>query len=339
MREGYPAHPFAELFPLHDGPPLVELRNDIEKYGQREDIILYEGQVLDGRRRQACVIELDKEPRYRNFRGNEAEALAYAISANLKRRHLGETERAMVAAKIAKLPVGRPTVLEPKSSGKNGKVEAKSEEIPEKTGGQEISGIPLISSNGDQPLSQKQVAELMGVSLDSLKRCKAVLEHAPDLQPAVIAGEMSIGAAYEEARKRKKANGKRRKPSANGQVEKDDADANGQLLDSLKQPVPPGLIPVFSRAKDFRAIINGINQLKRLAKEISESRGGRQLRLQAFEVDMNNAKRTVEFDIPYAVCPVCKGDAKSRKPKCPCQDKGWLTKSSYECCLPKEYKE
>jgi hypothetical protein len=129
------------------------------------------------------------------------------------------------------------------------------------------------------------------------------------------------------------------KLSVNGELEKDDADASGQLLDSLKQPVPPGLASVFSKVKDFRTIVNGINNLKRLAKEISQSPGGRRLRLQQFEIDMENAKRTVRFDMPYAVCPVCRGDARTRKEKCPCLHTGWLNESSYESCLPKEHKK
>ena len=104
----FPPHPCAELFPLHDGKPLWELRDDIKENGQIEDIVLYRGMVLDGRRRQCCLIMLGMLPRYKQFEGSDDEALKFVISKNLKRRHLGEAERAMIAAAIANTPGSPP---------------------------------------------------------------------------------------------------------------------------------------------------------------------------------------------------------------------------------------
>jgi hypothetical protein len=129
------------------------------------------------------------------------------------------------------------------------------------------------------------------------------------------------------------------RPSVNGEVEKDNTDAGGQLLDSKKQPVPPGLVSIFARVKDFKTILNGIKGLKRLAKELSEAAGGRLLRLKDFEIEIGHVERIVEFDMPYMVCPVCHGDARTRKNNCTCRDKGWLTRESYDSTLPREYKQ
>jgi hypothetical protein len=45
-----------------------------------------------------------REPTYREFNGEDP--LAFVVSANLKRRHLTDVQRAMVAKKIAMRKVG-----------------------------------------------------------------------------------------------------------------------------------------------------------------------------------------------------------------------------------------
>lgn len=42
-------HPAANEFPMLSGDRLQELANDIQKNGQREPIIIYQKQILDGR--------------------------------------------------------------------------------------------------------------------------------------------------------------------------------------------------------------------------------------------------------------------------------------------------
>lgn len=59
------SHPYAEIFPLADGQPMWELRDDLKAHGRHEEIVLYKGQVLGGRRRQACLLALGMQPRYR----------------------------------------------------------------------------------------------------------------------------------------------------------------------------------------------------------------------------------------------------------------------------------
>ena len=93
-----PAHPLANLFPMFDQPDLERLADDICTFGQREPIIVLDGQVLDGRNRQAACIFADIEPIYQDYAGDDP--LNFVLSLNLHRRHLTESQRAMVAAKI-----------------------------------------------------------------------------------------------------------------------------------------------------------------------------------------------------------------------------------------------
>jgi len=99
-------HPLAELFPLLAEQDLQDLAGDIQTSGLKAPITIYEGKILDGRNRYRACALAGVEPRIRQFPEGE-DALAFVLSVNLHRRHLTESQRAMVAAKIARLPHGR----------------------------------------------------------------------------------------------------------------------------------------------------------------------------------------------------------------------------------------
>lgn len=120
-----PFHPLADLFPLIDGSAFDDLVSDVDENGLRELIVIHDGQILDGRNRyRAAVASGRMDPDtgayrskwslYDGFRefGSEAEdgddPLKWVLSKNLHRRHLSESQRAMVAAKLAQLPSNRP---------------------------------------------------------------------------------------------------------------------------------------------------------------------------------------------------------------------------------------
>jgi N6-adenosine-specific RNA methylase IME4 len=102
------SHPLANLFPLLDGAEFEALVEDIRTNGQREDIVLHEGKILDGRNRYRACVAAGVEPRAVAFRPDvDGAPLAYVVSRNLKRRHLNDDQRRIVAAKIANLGRGR----------------------------------------------------------------------------------------------------------------------------------------------------------------------------------------------------------------------------------------
>lgn len=81
------------------GKEFDELVHDVKSHGLREAIIKFNGQILDGRNRlRACEIA-KVEPSYIEFDGDDA--LSYVISKNLIRRHLRDSQRALIAAELA----------------------------------------------------------------------------------------------------------------------------------------------------------------------------------------------------------------------------------------------
>lgn len=99
-------HPAANIFPMMSDSEAKDLMIDIRENGQREPITLFEGKVIDGRNRLRALRWLEIEPKVQHFKGTESEVVNYVLSLNLHRRHLTESQRAMVASKLAKQTQG-----------------------------------------------------------------------------------------------------------------------------------------------------------------------------------------------------------------------------------------
>jgi len=96
-------HPVADLFPLLRGEAFRALVADIQNNGLLEPIIEdAEGRILDGRNRYLACLQAGVDPRFVPWQGQGSPA-ALALSHNLHRRHLKESQRALVAARLARL--------------------------------------------------------------------------------------------------------------------------------------------------------------------------------------------------------------------------------------------
>lgn len=109
---GIQFHEHANIFPLLKGRALDELVSDIAEHGLREPIMIFGGKVLDGRNRMLAMLRLDPNfspksaPKmFATFDGDDT--LEWVISKNLHRRHLNESQRAIVAAKASLASPGK----------------------------------------------------------------------------------------------------------------------------------------------------------------------------------------------------------------------------------------
>lgn len=92
-------HPAAKLMPLMTAEEWTQLKIDIEENGQREPVILYQGQLLDGRNRLKVCRELNIPVRAVSL-SEEEDPYLHVASLNLHRRQLTTSQKAVVAAKI-----------------------------------------------------------------------------------------------------------------------------------------------------------------------------------------------------------------------------------------------
>lgn len=185
-------HRFADVFPMLDKARGDELRADIAAHGLRDPVVLFDGEILDGRNRYGGLFDIaklgltylghpltaaDLTPGsvaalgfnfFEQFNGTEAEALEYVLSKNLHRRHLNESQRAMVAAGLATLQPGRPS-------------------------SDNSANLPVFR--------QSDAAEKLAVSERSVRDARAVKASGVDgLNEAVTRGEMRVSEAAMAAR-------------------------------------------------------------------------------------------------------------------------------------------
>jgi N6-adenosine-specific RNA methylase IME4 len=179
---GIPAHPYANLFPMLSPADADALRDDIAANGLRERIVILDGQILDGRNRYLALYGFTDEglppegderwiSQFRRFvPAQDGDPLAWVLSKNLHRRHLSESQRAMVAAKL--------------ESFRHGGARQNSSE-----------------QDANLRLDRKGAADALHVSERSVNSAREVIDHgAPELVAKVDAGEVAVSAAAEVAK-------------------------------------------------------------------------------------------------------------------------------------------
>lgn len=97
-------HKLAKLFPLIQGDEFDALVSSVKVNGLLEPITTLNGSILDGRNRDAACIKAGVKPQYIPFKGDDP--LAFVLAKNLDRRHLNESQRADVAAKMVTTKLG-----------------------------------------------------------------------------------------------------------------------------------------------------------------------------------------------------------------------------------------
>lgn len=163
MMQDYDIHELCKLFPVMSGEQFDALIEDIRDNGLQSPIILFEGKILDGRHRYKACVNLGIDADVEEYEGDDP--LAYVISHNLARRHLDESQRAMIAGKIANMKAGD-------------------------------NRFTIAAPIGASKISKADAAKRLNVGTKSVERARKVLDHGTsELQQAVEEGKVAVSVA------------------------------------------------------------------------------------------------------------------------------------------------
>jgi protein gp37 len=159
-------HPLCELFPPMAQDQFDDLVASMKEHGfdPAFPIITYEDMILDGANRWRAAEKVGVRPVLRAYEGDSP--LRFVVAANLNRRHLDESQRALIGAKLATLK-----------------------------GGQN-KAFPDAAPIGAAALSRAEAAELLNVGTRNVTRARRVLDQAiPELIRNVERGRITVNAA------------------------------------------------------------------------------------------------------------------------------------------------
>ncbi len=162
-------HKYANLFPMMNKDEIAVLCDDMQTggYDTTCPIVLYAGQILDGRNRQLAADTAGVTANYITFEGTDQEALEFVIRHNLHRRHLNESQRAVIASRLETVKHG---------------------------GSRQDANLHL-------DITRSEAAGMLNVSPRIVATVKSIERDAPEYIPLIESGSMTANQAVTKIKK------------------------------------------------------------------------------------------------------------------------------------------
>lgn len=160
-------HSLCSIFPKLDESAFEALKADIQTNGQRNPIMVKNGEVLDGQNRLRACEELNIVPWMQEYLGDDL--VEFVLAQNLHRRHLTAGQSATIVALAQDWSKAHPI----------GKVA----KLP-------IKGLPVDT--------QADRAEKSGASKRTQGSADKLVKESPELAKQVAAGEITLNKAMKE---------------------------------------------------------------------------------------------------------------------------------------------
>jgi hypothetical protein len=176
---GYPVHPVASMFPLLAGTSYEELKKSIEQHGQQEPIVLRNRVLIDGRSRLKVLLDLARQPVFREY-DSPLAAEEFILIQNLYRRHLTDDQRIMIAAQAMYWRENQAALARQQSEG----------------GKKHGRGRPKLTAISPQANRQPTVTEMIAATAQGTdyqaRQAVAAIKYAPELVEKVKRGQIKL---------------------------------------------------------------------------------------------------------------------------------------------------
>jgi len=330
MHPTYEQHLLGRLLPAMGQDDFQRFAAGIAARGLDEEIVLYQGKILDGWSRYRACQAVRVEPRFREFAGDDP--MAYVLSKNVERRHMSPVQILKV------LEAARP-VLE-------------AEAVARKRAGVRDRAVSDLGKNSSQGgRVSEQIAKMAGVSMATVKDYHAVQTQAsPQLKEAVDGGEVAISDAAEVARhqlpeQQTEALERVRSGEASTlQKAVAKARAASPTRDPLGLPIPDDLAAAFRALPQFKTAKACLTRTEERVNELLSSPAGTRLTgddWPALGRQLRELRTRLDQLEPYTLCPDCLGQgcpAEANQGEPLCRGGGFISRRQYEQ-LSEEAKE
>lgn len=190
-------HEFAAVFPLMDEGDLQALAEDIRQRGQQEQIIRFEGKILDGRNRYTACQLAGVQPSIWDFKGSREEALQYVWSQNFHRRHLTSSQRAACVVIYERANAG--LIEATKAAAKERQREGKGQDGSGGRGKKKTLPKDLGKVNDTHAKeTDAKIAESHGTNRQYVADARKIEQARPELIKQVQLGEKTVPQAKRE---------------------------------------------------------------------------------------------------------------------------------------------
>lgn len=305
-------HPLSEIFPNMEGAEFAALVEDIRAHGQVQPLVMYQGKILDGRNRARACERIGIKPKTVDYRGTDP--LGYVLSLNLSRRHLTDSQRAMVGARIANLKLGS---------------------------NQHVTGE---GGSRDPPsVSIAEAAKRSESSPGSVKRAKKVLDHGTkDLAKAVDDRKIDVATAAKlvdapaNTQRAAAEGGKAVAREIVKKIEEKQEDAPEIPPDppvkTFGRPLPPEVsakidLRLHMIDKMSKLLMKLAGQLTAYEHEIAaKGKPEREHRITEFREPLEILAHRIRAQRPVSVCYLCKLVPEAQKTCAACRGFGFLRK-------------